>query len=124
MRLLVTGDRDWSNVELLNSTLDLLHILYRIDILIEGEARGADKLSRIHGEKLGIKVLRYYADWRNLGLKAGVIRNTRMLEEGRPDFAVAFHHDLSKSRGTKDMVLKCIYANIKVLHILSENERR
>lgn len=36
--------------------------------------------------------------------RAGPIRNKQMLLEERPDKVVAFHNDLSKSRGTADML--------------------
>lgn len=92
-------------------------------VLIEGEADGADKLSRGICEPLGWHVEPFPARWevdedtppqrirrRRDGtlydVAAGPIRNQRMLDEGKPNFVNAFHHDLRVSRGTLDMVEK------------------
>jgi hypothetical protein len=43
------------------------------------------------------------ADWNRFGPAAGPIRNRLMLDEN-PDLVIAFHSDLSNSRGTADTV--------------------
>lgn len=101
MRILICGDREWNNKK---SIYDYVKTLPKDTVIIEGEANGADKLSRICGEELGLEVLKFPAKWEIYGKAAGPIRNQQMLDEGRPEKVVAFHHDLSKSRGTKDMV--------------------
>jgi hypothetical protein len=45
---------------------------------------------------------------------AGVIRNRRMLNEGRPDRCVWFHGNLDESRGTADMVRICTEVGLAV----------
>ena len=46
MRVLVCGGRDFADKELLSRTLDDLRRAHVIDCLIEGNARGADRLLR------------------------------------------------------------------------------
>lgn len=80
-------------------------------VLIEGEARGADSLSRGIAEELGIPFLPYPAYWRKddggRDYAAGKKRNQRMLDE-HPDLDVVFafkdKFDWSYKRGgTEDM---------------------
>lgn len=62
----------------------------------------------------------YPADWdrhRPAGRRknpAGMIRNKRMLDDGRPDRCVYFHDNLDGSQGTRDMVRKCLKAKVPV----------
>jgi hypothetical protein len=71
---------------------------------IEGEAKGADSLARDVALELGFKVLSFPADWDKYHRAAGPIRNRQMLTEGKPDLVLAFHQDLTRSKGTKNMV--------------------
>jgi hypothetical protein len=75
-------------------------------VVIEGEARGADTFARLCAGVLGIEVLRFPADWEKYGRAAGPIRNSQMLKEGNPDVVVGFHHDIEKSKGTRDMLTR------------------
>jgi hypothetical protein len=100
MRLLICGDRNWTDGNMIASVLRELSP----DVVIEGEARGADSLARIEAEKLGIQVLKFPADWNKYHRAAGPIRNAQMLKEGSPDMVVAFHDDLKSSKGTRNMV--------------------
>jgi len=79
------------------------------DTVIEGEARGADTIAREEAERLGFKVLRFPAQWNTYGKAAGPIRNYEMLKQGQPDLIVAFHDDISSSKGTAHM-LRCAEA--------------
>ena len=90
-----------------------------IECVIEGEARGADYLARLAAEELGIRVLPFPAEWKKYGKRAGSIRNQRMLDEGKPNFVLAFHNDIGNSKGTRDMVKRARKAGILV-EIISE----
>lgn len=121
MKILVTGDRHWTNLDsIANALVDILEE-YNIDptkcILIHGNARGADKLAGVCGECLKMDVRPYPAHWGHTddcpegcremcGRPAGAIRNKKMLDENPDiDLALAFHPDLEGgSKGTKDMV--------------------
>lgn len=72
-------------------------------MLIEGEAEGADKLSRRAAEMLDIPVQPCAANWRELGKAAGPIRNREMLKFN-PDLVVAFQEQLEYSKGTANMI--------------------
>jgi hypothetical protein len=61
---------------------------------------------------LKIPSLGFPAQWTRYGRAAGPIRNQRMLDEGRPTMAYAFHDDIANSRGTKDMLERLQQAKI------------
>ena len=104
MRVLVCGDRYWSDREMLFSVLDSLHAARPITCVIEGEARGADTLGRLWAEAHGIQVEKFPALWERYGRAAGPIRNSQMLLEGKPDLVVGFHPDILQSKGTRNML--------------------
>jgi len=83
--------------------------------LIHGAAPGADRMAGEIGGLIGYWVLDFPADWRQHGKAAGPIRNRQMLREGQPDLVIAFHDDLSASKGTRDMVRIARKAGIPVL---------
>lgn len=91
------------DAELILTTLSEIHAVTPIDVLIEGEAKGADRLAAQAARKLGIPVLPFPAGWNKYGRAAGPVRNTQMLREGQPDYAVAFHDNLAESKGTRNM---------------------
>lgn len=82
--------------------------------VIEGDARGADRLAGEWAEEQGEQPLRFPADWEKYGRAAGPIRNQQMLDEGRPDLVLAFSRDITKSKGTKDMVTRAHKAGLPV----------
>lgn len=86
----------------------------RPEVIIEGEAAGADSIARDVAESLGIPVEKYPANWTAHGLAAGPIRNRQMLTEGKPDAVLAFHDDIEASKGTKDMVQAAMLADLPV----------
>lgn len=108
MRLLICGGRNWSErFPILDALLELWPV-----IVIEGGARGADRLAREAAEWCGIPVQTYPADWSHYGKAAGGIRNQRMLDEGRPDMVLACPDP--ESRGTWDMVRRAEAAGVPV----------
>jgi hypothetical protein len=108
MRLLICGSRNWADSEYILDTL--LH--YHPDVVIEGGAKGADLLAADVARKLGIEVVEFVAEWSKHGKAAGPIRNQRMLDEGHPDFVLAFHDDYEHSKGTKDMITRSYRAGL------------
>ncbi|HVZ01753.1 MAG TPA: DUF2493 domain-containing protein [Dongiaceae bacterium] len=90
MRVLVCGGRDFTDRALLEAVLERLHRARVFTVLIEGDARGADRMAGAWAEVQGIAHEIFKADWDGHGAKAGPIRNQRMLDEGRPDLVVAF----------------------------------
>lgn len=126
MRVLICGDRNWDDGEFISAWVERLaknhasvHEALKnyprgFDplVIIEGEARGADKLARKAAERFGLGVLRFPARWARYGKQAGPIRNQQMLDEGKPDMVLAFHDDIKNSKGTLDMIRKAESARI------------
>lgn len=102
MRVLVCGSRHFTDTELLYSTLDKFHKVRPIDVIIEGDARGADRMAGFWAKKNKIDLLIFPAQWDVHGKAAGPIRNTQMLREGKPDVVIAFLYQ--NSRGTANMI--------------------
>jgi|SRR5580700_6683438 hypothetical protein len=109
--VLVCGGRDYANREHVFAMLDALHAKYNFTHLIEGGARGADSFARGWAMKRGLSRYTYYADWNAYGVRAGPIRNSNMLADGRPTLVVAF----PGGRGTADMLRKARAAGVEVV---------
>src|SRR6266566_1543686 len=111
IRLLVCGDRKWTDRRAIEECISGFG---EITMIIEGEAPGADTLARLFAVAKDIPVKSCPADWKRYGRAAGPIRNVQMLEEGQPDVVLAFHKDIARSRGTRDMVNRAVQARIPV----------
>lgn len=143
-RMLVCGDRKWLKHYLPDGTIDAVKVRsirrgsYRIldmmarkmnaDTLIEGCADGADRLAErwtFAQETLGPDLIKQHlhfpALWDKHGRSAGPIRNIQMMDEGKPDFVVALHDNLSDSKGTKHMVSIADKAGIPVYGFFSDD---
>lgn len=103
-RILICGDRNWSNLQLIQQKLSEWLTHKSIECVIEGECRGADTLGRIAAERACIPVLKFPADWKEYGKSAGPIRDQQMLKEGKPTIVLAFHNNIEISKGTAHMV--------------------
>lgn len=115
MKVLVCGQRDFTDREYLFRVLDALHAMHKFTAVIHGAARGADTLAHEWASQRGISVVAYPANWTEHGKAAGPIRNSHMLKVENPDFVVAFFTDMKNSKGTADMVTKALAAG-KVVH--------
>ncbi len=117
--VLVCGGRDYHNRVKVYSVLDKLdsdpHSC--IGTIIEGGAKGADRLGRDWAEQWAkernILVKTFVADWDTHGKAAGYIRNQQMLVEGKPDLVVAF----PGGKGTANMVKLAKDAGVEVIEI-------
>jgi hypothetical protein len=101
MRVLICGDRNWTDLESIRCHVNALP---EGTVVIEGDCRGADRMAGIAARERGLTVEVYPADWNQYGKRAGYLRNTQMLVEGKPDLVLAFHHDILQSKGTAMMV--------------------
>jgi hypothetical protein len=118
MRVLVCGDRLWTDrraveaqiVKLLSETDDPERLM-----IIEGGALGADRIAWEIAKQYRLLHMQYRAEWEKYGRAAGPIRNRRMLDEGKPDLVLAFHHNLNASKGTANMVLQAHRAGVPVV---------
>lgn len=110
MRLLVCGGRDFSDTEHAYKALDKLHRTHGIDVVIEGDARGADRIAGYWARRNRVDNLKFPADWERDGRAAGPIRNAKMLAEGKPDMVLAF----PGGSGTADMMSKARAAGLAI----------
>lgn len=100
MKILICGDRNWTDRE---KILGRVIPLPADTTIINGGCRGADSLSSSVARELGLQVVIMCAEWGKHGKAAGPIRNRQMLDE-KPDLVIAFHSNLEKSKGTADTV--------------------
>jgi hypothetical protein len=122
MRVLVCGGRDlyeqdafeWLRdhaiMALRKANLDPLP---RADMIIHGDAKGADKAADRWGRSLGLIVVPCPADWDRWKKRAGPIRNTQMLKRFEPDVTIA----LPGNTGTGDMITKSLAKGVPVIKV-------
>lgn len=113
-KILVTGDREWDDIQ---RVVEALQVYAPGTVLVHGACRGADLICAAVGEALGFVVRGYPADWAAYPRAAGPIRNQQMLTEehwsdGPIDVCLAFHDHIEDSKGTADMVYRAEKAHI------------
>lgn len=106
MKVLVCGGRDFKDYSKLELVLDGI----RPTEIIHGAARGADSLAGDYARSNGVLCREFPADWETYGRRAGYVRNTKMLEEGKPNLVVAF----PGGKGTAMMVKIAKEAGVEV----------
>lgn len=116
MRVLVCGDRHWSDYDCIVRYLSYLHRVYGIEQVINGGASGADTMAAMAAHALNIPSCTIHASWSAYGRRAGPIRNGEMLRY-QPDLVLAFHERLHESKGTKDMIAQENRAKVPVVHV-------
>lgn len=117
MRVLVCGGRDFFAEQWLKEELcDLVwqrkrfaRVPAQVTTIIHGGAPGADRMAANFGLGCGLEVIEFKADWKKHGKAAGPIRNQQMVDEGKPDYFIAF----PGGRGTADMVKRLLAAKIE-----------
>jgi hypothetical protein len=113
-KVLVCGGRDYLDQEKIYHVLDAQ--LAKIGpnmLLINGGAPGADTIAREWAVSRKVDHLTLYAKWELFGRSAGPIRNRRMAKK-KPKLVLAFHSDIDKSKGTRDMIGVAEKLKIKV----------
>ena len=116
--ILVCGDRNWANFDIIKAYLEMAKMV-GFDTIVEGEAKGADSMSRDIGIALGFEVIREPAEWDKYYLNAGYIRNAKMLEH-LPALCLAFHQDITKSKGTANMISQARKLGVPVILVDDE----
>ena len=109
-KVIVAGGRDFSDYDLLCTTLH--HLLSkRSDVeIVSGMARGADSLALRYAEENHIRVKKFPANWDRDGNSAGYKRNIQMA--GYADACVCFWDGMSK--GTADMIRMARFYKLQV----------
>jgi hypothetical protein len=116
VKVLICGSRDWTDRGTIRRWLEKLPPK---SLVVHGAAPGADTIADEEARALGHITYPYPADWKNLGKKAGPIRNQRMLDEN-PDvdavlaFTWVVEGTQGVTRGTGDMVIRALAAGIRV----------
>ena len=120
-RVLVCGGRDFLDRRAVFKTLDAIHALSPISLLIHGaccdretgELRGADGLAERWAILQQIPYCGMPANWRQFGTAAGPIRNAAMLARWKPHRVVAF----PGGRGTASMMKRARAAGVEVTEV-------
>jgi hypothetical protein len=95
-RVLVTGSRDWDDVNEIALALRIVWKVWPGSTLVSGASpRGADNIAERVWEGLGGTVERHPADWNKHGKRAGFVRNAEMVKLGA-DLCLAFIKNGSK----------------------------
>ena len=99
MRVVIAGSRDWS------PTFEAIEEAIKpwrtgLTEVVSGGARGADLTGETWARTQNVAVKRFPADWRNLGAKAGLVRNQAMARYA--DVAIVFWQD--QSSGSANLI--------------------
>lgn len=127
MRVLVCGGRNFEKRSLLFAALDKIEKERgNITVVIHGDARGADRMAGEWAKSWGKRVLKFPAHWQDLShpdrrvkqangnvydANAGMRRNIKMVEEGKPDLVIAF----PGGAGTANMVKLAEQVGLEVI---------
>lgn len=122
MRVLVTGSREWTDVEIIRRALTLLAPAdgESVPVIVHGGARGADTIAAQVATELGYHVETHLADWDRYGKSAGMVRNEAMVDAGA-DLCLAFI--LDGSRGATHCAQAAHRAGIRVVHYRLYSDR-
>lgn len=119
-KVLISGDREWTNLDIIRHELVALP---SYAVIIHGAARGADAIADTIANELGLRSIRCPAHWQHnasgwcsvygpceidcqevSGRAAGALRNIWMLDSYQPDYLIAFHPAIDDSRGTRHAI--------------------
>lgn len=109
MRVVVTGGRDFKDEPKVWNTLDSISEKTTITSIVEGGGAGVDTFARRWAQDRGVPCLTVFPAWQKYGKAAGPIRNSWMISQGHPTFAVIF----PGGKGTKNMADLIIKAGIE-----------
>ena len=98
LKIAIIGSRSFNDYELVKSTLD--PVKDRIEFIVSGGARGADKLGEVYAEENNIKTKIYLPNWDEHGKAAGFIRNKQIVENA--DIIIIYWD--GESKGSKSSI--------------------
>lgn len=105
MTVLCCGSRSWTEWFRIKKTLYRLALPLGKFTVLHGGAGGADYWSGKMARLLGLPVEVMRPNWAKYGKRAGMLRNTQMLER-KPNYVIAFWDGVS--RGTLDTIQKAV----------------
>ena len=114
MKILICGDRKWLGYNTIRKWLLGKQFATSTPLeVVQGEAKGADRLAARAARSLGMTVHSHPALWSKYGRAAGPIRNQEMLDSHSDiELVMAFHSNIEESKGTADMVRRAKKAGI------------
>lgn len=111
MYLAIVGSRNMADEEMFTAIVDAWIVKHgRPDAIVSGGATGADTLARLYAQKHHIQLIEYLPDWKKYKRAAGIIRNTKIIEDA--NYVLAFPSQSGK--GTQDSIKKAELRNIPV----------
>ena len=119
MKVLAFGSRTFTDGSIVSRRLDQVHKNVGITELIEGNARGADRLAGVWASVHKVPHTCVPADW-SQGRAAGYERNQVMVRHHRPDIAIAFLD--GPSAGSMHTVSLCFQCSVP-LYIVDLRDR-
>jgi hypothetical protein len=113
MKVIISGSRSFNDYGFVADKLDHYLSKYNSELeIVHGGAKGVDTLAKNYALERGIKHVPFVADWYNLGLRAGPVRNREMAEYG--DALIAFYDGKTERSGTLDMINAAKEAGLKI----------
>lgn len=119
VKVLICGGRDFLDTEVFNAVLSKYRNKWAWPLKIicgydpqKDYPYGADKIAYNYSLFWGLERETYPYHY-HLGKKGGSSRNQQMIDEGNPDFAIAF--PTKTSRGTWDMVRRLKKAGVETI---------
>lgn len=112
MKIIVTGGRNYDNVQRLANVLDALSP----SLVIQGGASGADYWAREWAKFNKVECITYEALWGKEGKAAGPLRNKRMIEENPDAIVIAF----AGGRGTENCYDQAFQDGLIVLRVYGD----
>lgn len=113
MIVLVTGGRDYNDLEKVFCVLQFVHSIIPITRLIHGKATGADTFASEWAQIADVPEFGEAADWDRYDNFAGRVRNQKMLDENNIDLVIAF----PGGSGTRDMIERAELKGVKFVRI-------
>lgn len=104
LKVAIIGSRDFVDYDFLKKNVDEIinRIGQSITLVVSGGAKGADSLAERYADEKKIEKKIIEADWEKYGKKAGILRNTSIINNS--DIVIAFWD--YNSHGTKDSINK------------------
>lgn len=109
-KCIIAGSRDGVTYKDVLRAIDICPWASDITEVVSGKALGADTFGEQWANENGIPIKEFYADWKNLFKKAGILRNEDM--GNYADALIAIWDGSSK--GTKHMIDYAIKKGLKV----------
>lgn len=120
IRVIVCGDREYSDYEVFKSQLSQVLAEYENVTLVSGHAKGVDTMAERYALEKNIPIKVFPAEWKKYGKSAGPIRNATMLKYALEQTAIVVAFWNGSSRGTGNMLKQAKGAGVECHLFLHE----